>query len=435
MKKHKTIYVPMGADILHSGHLNIIKEAKKYGRIIIGLFTDKAIAEYKSLPLINYDQRLEVMKNLKDIYKIVAQDTWSYKINLNKIKPDYVIHGDDWQTGIQKNIRLEVIKILKKWNGKLIEVPYTKNSSLLKNQSKAKKTFFTPMSRVSRLRRLLETQKIVRFIECHNPLVGLLVEKLNINLKNEFREFHGLWSSSLTDSASQGKPDNQSVELSSRINSLNNVIEVTNKPILFDADNGGRPEHLPYTIKNLERLGVSAIAIEDKIGLKSNSLFKDQSRANQDTIKNFCKKIQIACNARHSNDFLVVARIESFILGQDLNDALKRAENYSKAGADLILIHSKIDTPKEIFAFAKKFKNSKYYKPLVAVPSTYSSVREDELISSGFKVVIYANHLLRAAYPAMEKVALEILRNKRSLEIEKKIISIKKILNIIPPIE
>ena len=422
----------MGADILHSGHLNIINKAKKYGRIVIGLFTDSAIAEYKSLPLINYSQRLEIMKNLKGIDKIVKQDTWDYSKNLNKLKPDYLIHGDDWRIGIQKKTRSQVIKLLKKWKGKLIEIPYTKEPNIKKNQKNVQNILFNPENRVTRLKRLIDSKKIVRFIECHNPLTGLMIENLKINHKNEFKEFDGIWSSSLTDSASNGKPDNQSVELSTRINNLNNVIEVTSKPVLFDADNGGRPEHLPYTIKNLERLGVSAIVIEDKIGLKSNSLFKDQAKANQDSIGSFCKKIKIACAARISNDFLIVARIESFILGSNLKDALKRAESYSRAGADLILIHSKNTTPKEIFSFSKAFRKSKYFKPLVAVPSTYSKVTENQLIKNGFKVVIYANHLLRAAYPAMENAALKILKNSRSLELEKDIISIKKILNIIP---
>ena len=432
MKNKKIIYVPMGADIIHSGHLNIIKKAKSYGKIVIGLFTDSAIAEYKSLPLIDYSQRLEIMKNIKGVFKIVKQDTWDYTKNLNKIKPDYLIHGDDWKLGIQKNTRLKVINTLKKWGGKLIEIKYTKNPNIDKNKKNIQNIFFNPENRVSRLKRLIDSKKIVRFIESHNPLTGLIIENLKINFKNEFREFHGIWSSSLTDSVSNGKPDNQSFELSTRINSLNNIIEVTSKPILFDADNGGRPEHIPYTIRNLERLGVSAIAIEDKIGLKTNSLFKDQSKANQDSIENFCKKIKIAVSSRRSNNFLIVARIESFILGGDIKDALKRAESYSKAGADLILIHSKNDNPKEIFNFSKKFKKSKYFIPLVAVPSTYSKVRESELIENGFKVVIYANHLLRAAYPAMEKVALDILKNKRSYETERDIIPIKKILNIIP---
>ena len=432
MKKNSKIYVPMGADILHSGHLNIIKKAKKYGKVIIGLFTDSAIGEYKRLPLINYKQRYEIMANIKGVDQIVKQDSWDYSKNLNNIKPEFVIHGDDWRQGIQKTVREKVIKLLKKWNGKLIEVPYTNEEKIKFNKNEIADIFFNPETRVSRLKRLINSKKIVRFIESHNPITGLLVENLKINFKKEYREFDGIWSSSLTDSVSNGKPDNQSLELSARINSLNNIMEVTTKPVLFDADNGGRIEHIPYTIKNLERLGVSAIAIEDKIGLKSNSLFKVQNKDNHDSIENFCLKIQTACNARRSEDFLIVARIESFILGKDLKDALQRAEAYSKAGADLILIHSKIDSSKEIFAFAKKFKKSKFYKPMVAVPSTYSKVKESELIKHGFKIIIYANHLLRAAYPAMEKVAINILKNTRSSEAEKDIISIKKILTMIP---
>ena len=432
MKKKKIIYVPMGADVIHSGHLNVINKAKKYGDIVIGLFTDSAIAEYKSFPLINFQQRFEIIKNIKGVNSIIKQNTWDYSENLKTIKPDYLIHGDDWKRGIQKKTRAKVIKTLKRWGGKLIEIPYTKSPLASTVHEKVKENIFTTESRVAILKRLIDSKKIVRFIECHNPLTGLMIENLKINHKNTFKEFDGIWSSSLTDSVSNGKPDNQSFELSARINNLSNLLELTTKPVLFDADNGGQPEHLPYTVRNLERLGVSAIVMEDKIGLKRNSLFKDQSKAYQDSVKNFKKKIAISCNSRRSQNFLVVARVESLIFNRGINDAINRAEHYSKSGADLILIHSKSNSPEEIFKFAKKFRKSKFYKPLVAVPSTYSKVNERELIKNGFKMVIYANHLLRAAYPAMENAALSILRDSKSSKIEKKIISIKKILNIIP---
>ena len=432
MKKKKIIYVPMGADVIHSGHLNVINKAKKYGDIVIGLFTDSAIAEYKSFPLINFQQRFEIIKNIKGVNNIMKQNTWDYSENLKTIKPDYLIHGDDWKRGIQKKTRAKVIKTLKRWGGKLIEIPYTKSPLASTVHEKVKENIFTTESRVAILKRLIDSKKIVRFIECHNPLTGLMIENLKINHKNTFKEFDGIWSSSLTDSVSNGKPDNQSFELSARINNLSNILELTTKPVLFDADNGGQPEHLPYTVRNLERLGVSAIVMEDKIGLKRNSLFKDQSKAYQDSVKNFKKKIAISCNSRRSQNFLVVARVESLIFNRGINDAINRAEHYSKSGADLILIHSKSNSPEEIFKFAKKFRKSKFYKPLVAVPSTYSKVNERELIKNGFKLVIYANHLLRAAYPAMENVALSILKDSKSSKIEKKIISIKKILNIIP---
>ena len=291
--------------------------------------------------------------------------------------------------------------------------------------------YLSPNNRVSILRRLLNTKKIVRVIEAHSPLSGLIVENIKIQKKNIIEQFDGMWSSSLTDSSLKGKPDNQVLDFSSRFNGLGDLLDVTSKPLIFDADNGGRLEHLPYSIKTLERLGVSAIMIEDKIGLKKNSLFEDQSGSKQDSIKEFCKKIKLIKDVRKSKDFMIGARIESFILGKGLKDGLNRAEAYSKAGADLILIHSKENTPKEIFSFSKIFKKSKYYKPLVSVPSTYSKTNEKMLVKNGFKIVIYANQMLRASYPAMENAAKSILDHQRSYELEKKISSVKKVINLI----
>ena len=281
------------------------------------------------------------------------------------------------------------------------------------------------------LRRLLDNKKLIRIIESHSPLSGLIAEHTYLKKKDITEQFDGMWSSSLTDSSIKGKPDNQSLDFSSRFSGLGDLLDVTTKPLIFDADNGGRLEHLPFTIRTLERLGVSAVMIEDKIGLKKNSLFKNQSGAMQDNIKNFCKKIEIIKKTRNSKDFLIGARIESFILGKGLQDSLRRAEAYSKAGADLILIHSKEKSAKEIFSFSKIFRRTKYYKPLVAVPSTYSVTKESELEKNGFKIVIYANQMLRAAYPAMKNVAINILKNKRSYEMEKKISSVSEMINLI----
>ena len=431
MKKNKIVYLPMAADIINSGHLNIINQAKKYGNIVVGIFTDSAIAEYKSLPLINYQQRLEIIQSVKGINKIVKQDTWDFTKNLKKLKPDFLIHGDDWKEGIQKSMRKKVIKTLKIWNGKLIEVPYSKKTSTSKIHEKIKSLYFNTESRVSRLKRLIESKKIVRILEAHNSLTGLIIENLKLVKNKRFLEFDGMWSSSLADSAIRGKPDNQSVDYSTRMIGLNEILDVTNKPLIFDADNGGMIEHLSYLIRGLERAGVSAVVIEDKVGLKKNSLFKNQSGVKQDSISNFCKKLKKVNNSRLSPDLLVVARIESLILGKSMKDALKRAEAYSQAGADAILIHSKKKNSKEIFLFARKFVKSKFYKPLVAVPSTYSKTYEKDLIKNGFKVVIYANHLLRAAYPAMVNVAKKILHNQRSHDVEKKISSIKEVINLI----
>ena len=330
-----------------------------------------------------------------------------------------------------KKTRQRVISTLKKWSGKLIEPKYTKNISSTLIKSKITEIVSTPQNRVSRLKRLIYSKDIVRILESHNSLTGLIIENLNITKNKKKIEFDGMWSSSLTDSATKGKPDNSSVDFSSRLTSLNEMLDVTSKPLVFDADNGGQLEHLPFLIRSLERAGASAIIMEDKVGLKKNSLFKNQTGTKQDKPELFSKKIKKICQSRQSNDFMVIARIESFIVGKGLKDALKRAEVYSKSGADAILIHSKEKTPKEIFRFAREFKKSKNFIPLVSVPSTYSKVYEKDLIRNGFKLVIYANQLLRAAYPAMQNAAKNILQKSRAFEIDKKIIPIKEIINLI----
>ena len=427
---NKIAYVPLAVDILHSGHLNIINRAKKYGKVVIGLLSDNAVAEYKNIPALGYEERYKIVKNLKNVHKIIKQDTWDYSKVLNSLKPDYFVHGDDWKKGIQKKTRQKVIRLLKKNKGKLIEIPYTKNISSSSIKSDLI-NHLTPTSRVSILKRLIDNKKIVRILESHSPLSGLIAENVKFQRGNKTEQFDGMWSSSLTDSSLKGKPDNQSLDFSSRFNGLGDLFDVTTKPLIFDADNGGRLEHLPFTVRTLERLGVSAIMIEDKIGLKKNSLFRDQSGAKQDSIKDFCKKIDLIKKTRNSKDFLIGARIESFILGKGLQDGLKRAKAYSAAGADLILIHSKENTPKEIFSFSKVFRKTRYFKPLVSVPSTYSRTTESMLIKNGFKIVIYANQMLRASYPAMENVAKTILKNQRSFELEKKISSVKEVINLI----
>ena len=390
MKKmsKKKVYVALSADILHKGHINVLKLAKKYGAVIVGLLTDKAIASYKNIPYLNYEKRKVVVENIKYVDKVISQKTLDYVENLKLVKPDYVVHGDDWKKGVQKDTRKRVIKTLQKWSGKLIEPKYTENISSTSIKKEMNNLIINPENRVSRLKRLMLSKDIVRILESHNSLTGLIIEKTKF-LKNKRNiEFDGMWSSSLTDSATKGLPDNSSLSFSARISSLHDMLDVTSKPLVFDADNGGQIEHLSFLVRSLERAGVSAIIMEDKVGLKRNSLFKNQANTKQDKPLSFAEKIRKVCKSRQSQNFMVIARIESFILGKGLKDALKRAEIYSKAGADAILIHSKEKTPSEIFSFAKEFKKSKNYIPLVSVPSTYSKVYEKDLIKNGFKLVI-----------------------------------------------
>lgn len=424
----KIVYVAFSADFLHSGHIKILKKASSLGYVVVGVLTDEAISSFKTIPLINYEQRLLLFENLKYVNKVIPQKTLDYRPNLRKIRPNYVVHGDDWKKGILKSTRQQVINELKKWSGKLIEPKYTKNISSSEIRNQIYQTYKNKNNRTSFLKRLIKIKDITRIVEAHSPLASILIEKKKIVSKGGIKEFDGFWSSSLTDSLLKGKPDNQSLELSKRILGIDDIMDVTSKPLIIDADNGGRIEHIGYLVKTLERIGVSAMIIEDKKGLKRNSLFGNQSGVKQDTINDFCKKIKEIKKNRKSRDFLIIARIESLILNQGMNDACKRAVAYSKSGADLIMIHSKQKKPTEIFNFAKKFKQSKYYIPLVSVPTSYSKTYEKDLIKNGFKVVIYANHLLRASYFAMNKTLDSILKNGRSFESEK---NIEKVSNLL----
>ncbi|MHA1718566.1 MAG: phosphoenolpyruvate mutase [Promethearchaeota archaeon] len=429
----KKVYVALSADFIHPGHLRIIKEARKLGEVIIGLLTDEAIATYKRIPVLNYNQRKEVIENIQGISKIIPQNSLDYTENIRKLKPDFVVHGDDWKEGPLKNTRKRVIQVLEEWGGKLVEPKFTEglNSGQLIKDKFGVGT--TPEKRLKKLRILIQMKPIVRILETHNGLTGRIVELTGIYEGESFREFDGMWESSLTDSTSKGKPDIGCVDITSRIRTINEILDVTTKPMIVDADNGGLIEHFVYTVKTLERLGVSAVIIEDKIGLKRNSLFGTDVVQHQDSPENFAKKINAGKKAQVTKDFMIIARIESLILKQGQEDALERAKAYIKAGADGIMIHSKEKNPKEILDFCEEYKKLDEKVPLVVVPSTYSEITEEELIKAGIKIVIYANHLLRSAYPNMLKTAKSILKNHRAKEAsEKYCMSIKEILDLIP---
>jgi len=428
----KIVYVGMSADMIHPGHLNIIEHARQLGEVIIGLLTDKAIASYKRLPSLNYEQRKIIIENIKGVSKVAPQHELDYTDNLRLFKPDFVVHGDDWKTGIQKQTREKVIDVLNEWGGKLIEVPYTEGISSTQLNQSLKEIGTTPAIRMKRLRRLIDAKPIVRILESHNGLTGLIIENTIIDDGGIKKEFDGMWSSSLTDSTSKGKPDIEAVDITTRLQDLNNILEVTTKPIIFDGDTGGRPELFVFTVRTLERLGLSAIIIEDKIGLKKNSLFGTDVEQVQDTVEDFCYKISMGKKAQVTTDFMIIARIESLILKKGMNDALTRAKAYIEAGADGIMIHSKEKTPDEILEFCLEYKKFEKRVPLVVVPTTFNQVYEEQLAEAGVNIVIYANHLLRSAYPAMVDVAKSILRYGRSFEANDKCMPIKDILNLIP---
>ena len=426
------VYVGMSADLVHPGHLNILKTAASYGDVTVGVLTDSAIASYKRLPYMTYAQRAEIIENLKFVTAVIPQKTLDYTENLELLKPDYVVHGDDWKEGVQSNTRQMVIQIISKWGGQLIEVPYTQGISSTTLNDAARGLGIMPQQRLGTLRRLLNAKPLLRFLDIHNALSGLIIENTKIVCDGKVKQFDGMWGSSLTDSTAKGKPDIEAVDVSSRVATLKEVLEVTTKPLIYDADTGGHPEHFQFTIRTLERLGVSAAIIEDKIGLKKNSLFGNDVPQTQDSIEHFCAKIKAGKNAQITADFMIIARIESLILEAGMEDAILRAKAYLDAGADGIMIHSRQQDPAEILEFCAAYKKFGKDKPLVAVPSSYNTITEAELEAVGVNIVIYANHLLRSAFPAMEKTATMILKHGRSAECDENLLSINDILELIP---
>lgn len=431
------VYIGMSADLLHPGHLNIIEKAREYagenGEIVVGLLTDKAIASYKRLPYMDYQQRKIVVKNIKGVTRVIPQETLDYVPNLEREKPDFVLHGDDWKTGIQAQTRQRIIDAMADWGGKVVDIPYTHGISSTQLNKILKEVGTTPDIRLKRLRRLLDSKNIVRVMESHNGLSGLIVEQMQVEKNGKKEEFDALWISSLTQATAKAKPDNGFLDASTRIAGLSEILDVTTKPIIYDGDSGGPAEHFAFTVRELERLGISAIIIEDKIGLKKNSLFGTEVKQEQDTIENFCDKIATGKASQVTNDFMIIARIESLILEQGMNDAIARAEAYLNAGADGIMIHSRSKAFDEIKEFTTLYNQLPNRKPLVVVPSSYAHVTEEELAENNINIVIYANQMLRAAYPAMVNVAKSILEHHRAKEAsDEYCMSIKEIINLIP---
>lgn len=429
----KKVYVSLIADLLHAGHIKVLKKAAELGEVTVGLLTIDACGELNDVPYIEFNQRKEVLDNIGIIKEVIPQTTASYIENLNKLKPDYVVHGDDWRHNHQQKYREEVITELSKWKGELIELPYSSEISNLGIKEVQVKSGITTTGRQGRLKRLIQSKSIVKILEVHNAISGLIAENASVTSEDGRKlSFDGMWSSSLTDSTSKGKPDIEAVDTTARMITVNEIFEVTTKPMIYDADTGGKTEHFELLVKTLERTGISAVIIEDKTGLKKNSLFGTEVAQKQDTIENFSRKITAGKKAQITNDFMIIARVESLILEAGMEDALKRAFAYVYAGADGIMIHSRQKSPSEVIEFISEFRKKHKSIPIVVVPTSYNSVTTDEFEKIGANVVIYANHMLRSAYPGMMKVANSILKHKRSLEAEPDCMKVKEILELIP---
>lgn len=427
----KKVYTCFCTDVIHEGHLNILRKAKKYGEVTVGILSDMAMIKFNRFPTITIEERKQIVKDTGLADSIIIQNEVMYDEVIKQIKPNYVIHGDNWCKGPENVIRANVIKNLKEYGGELIEVGYTYNENIKKIDDNMKEKLAMPEYRRKRLRQLLELCPVVKTIEVHSGLTGLIAEKTVVEHDGELDQFDAMWLSSLCDSTAKGKPDIELVDMSSRMRTIDDVMEVTTKPIILDGDTGGLIEHFVYNVRTLERMGVSAVIIEDKTGLKKNSLFGTEVQQTQDTIENFCDKIRAGKNAQRTKEFMIIARIESLILEKGQEDALKRALAYVDAGADAIMIHSRKNSPDEIFEFCDIFRKKNKVTPIVVVPTSFNSVTETELAQHGVNIVIYANQLTRSAFPAMQSTAIEILKNHRALEVDLKLMPIKEIITLI----
>lgn len=431
--EQKKVFMSISTDVIHGGHIEIIRKAAELGELTVGVLTDEVVAAYKRYPLLNCEERMKIVAGLKGVAHVVEQNDISHAELLRSLRPDYVVHGDDWREGFQKPVRDECLRVLAEYGGELVEFPYSKNVAYDQLEAAARSQLTIPDLRRGRLKWLVEKKGLITCLEAHNGLSGLIAEKTALMENGAIRQFDGIWISSLCDSTVKGKPDIELVDFSSRMSTINEVMEVTAKPVILDGDSGGLTEHFVYTVRTLERIGVSAIIIEDKIGLKRNSLLGAEAGQRQDSISNFCHKISEGKRVLKTNEFMIIARVESLILEQGMEDALERAFAYVEAGAGGIMIHSRREAPDEIFAFVRRFREQNRHTALVVVPTSFNTVTEEEWKARGVNVVIYANHLIRSSYPAMKRTAETILRCHRAKEADEAYcMPIKKILSLIP---
>ncbi len=430
----KKVYTCFCTDMIHEGHLNIIHEAMKYGEVIVGVLSDEAMVRFNRFPGVEFEERVNLIKGIEGVSSVVVQDEIMYDNIIQKLHPDYVIHGDNWKEGPMKGIRDNVKELLAVYGGQLIEVPYTYNTNTRRMDIRMREKLRMPEYRRKRLKQLIKLCPIVKVLEVHSGLTGLIAEKTVVESNGKLDQFDAMWISSLCDSTAKGKPDIELVDMSSRIRTIDDVMDVTTKPIILDGDTGGLVEHFVYNVRTLERMGVSAVIIEDKTGLKKNSLFGTEVEQTQDSIENFCEKIRAGKRALRTEEFMIIARIESLILERGMEDALNRARAYVAAGADGIMIHSRKKSPDEILEFCHLFRQEDAKTPIVVVPTSFNSITEEELSAAGVNIVIYANQLTRSAFPAMQSTAVEILKNHRALEVDSRLMPFKDIIRLIDEI-
>ena len=423
-------YVDMVGDLFHIGHLRQIQQAQQLGyEVVVGVHSDEDVASYKRLPIMTMSERVTIVSEMPNVLKVIPSAPLRITQEfIEEHKIDMVFHGHEAEEDYLYDHMYGIPKSIGKFT-RTARTPEISTTALIERVVSRESS--AAWSRVSTLRDLLNTRgkhRALRIMEAHNGLSGLVVEHASAGGKS----FDGMWSSSLTASVSKGKPDIEVVDTTARLQLVRDTMEVTGKPMVYDGDTGGAPEILAFTVRSLEDLGVSACIIEDKTGLKQNSLFGTDAVQVLENIDMFCAKIKAAAAARSNRKFMVIARIEALIAGLGEKEALKRAKAYIVAGADAIMIHSKESTFDEVRSFLRAYAKFSIKVPVVAVPTSYFHVTEKELFDEGVSICIYANHMLRASYPSMTTVAESILHHGTAAACHPSLMSVKKIITLLP---
>ncbi len=405
----KTVYVGMSADLVHPGHINLLREAASLGRVTVGLLTDRAISSYKRMPFLTFEQRRAVIEHIAFVTAVVPQDTLDYTDNLRLLRPDFVVHGDDWRNGVQAQTRRRVLDVLREWGGTLVEPPYTEGISSTALRMAAMDIGFAPGVRQRRLRRMLDCKPLVRVMQAHDGLSAHIVDRLEETTQGAPREYDAIWVDSLAGAPIRGKPDPLPFDLSSRLVTLHEILDATTKPLICNAGGAGHAAGVTAAVRTLERIGVSAIVIDTEVTDRRAVPAMAASAPPQDDMAAFIREIAAARDARVTPDFMIIARINDRTRDCGADRMMARAAAGVDAGADAVMCDSDPVNPDGIFDLCRRYRRLMNGHPLLVGLSGTEGLQEHDLASAGASMVVYTDTLLRAAREAMISAASQVL--------------------------
>jgi len=404
MASEKTVYVGMVGDMLHVGHINILKTAARLGRVTVGVLTDRAVVGYKRLPLLAFEDRVRVVESIADVAAVVPQKTLSYVENLRALRPDYVVHGDDWRYGDQvSRARAEVIATLGEWGGELVEVAYTKGiSSTAIHRSGAADALFSG-TRQGRLRRLLAAKPTLRIVEAHSGLSAKIAAE--VRGPDGATGFDAVWQSGLTDAIHRGKSDGGAVDRGRRLQAVEEILDAGPLPLIYDGRAAGRPETVFDLTRALDKAGVSALCLGDR----SDPDRTGPEMSPAETVAQI-EAVRAACP---TGAVMAISRIVVAAPGNGgsgaLDRALDRALALLEAGSDAVMFDSAADTAEPILDIAARLRRQRRDVPLFAAQSDRWGAPIHRFENAGIDAVVYETHLLRATVAPMRRAATALL--------------------------